>query len=126
MNPKLRIHTDQRGSLAVIDFSEIPFEPVRFFWLFDTKEDSKRAGHAHKSCSQFLICQFGIVQISVADSLGNFQNYILSVGDTFLLPPLNWLEIDNISKSGVLGVWASQSYDPKEYINSFEEFMKFN
>jgi hypothetical protein len=37
------------------------------------------------------------------------------------LEPLMWLDLIHFTTDGVLGVMASEPYDPGEYINDFEE-----
>jgi len=37
------------------------------------------------------------------------------------LEPLMWLELTQFTTDGVLGVMASEPYDPTEYIDDFQE-----
>ena len=117
------INLDERGSLGVIEFSQIPFTPQRFFWIFGTPQNTPRAGHGHTTCEQFLIVQAGVVKIRVTNCDNEVQNIILEPGDSYHLTTYNWLELFEFSSDAILGVFASIPYDRNEYIDSFEELV---
>jgi len=116
------VNSDDRGSLCAINFKELNFEPKRFFWIFGVPLNISRAGHAHKTCKQILICQNGTIKISILDFNLNSSDYVLNPGDYFFLDKLNWLEINFLSSDALLGVFASEPYDRSEYIDDIEDF----
>jgi UDP-2-acetamido-3-amino-2,3-dideoxy-glucuronate N-acetyltransferase len=116
------LHTDARGNLGVFEFQELPFTPVRFFWIFGTPDSQGRAGHGHKICSQFIFSQQGNIEIAVTKPDGESLVKILGPGDSFYLPPMHWLDLVAFSSGSVLGVLASHPYDRNEYIESKQEF----
>lgn len=118
---RARVHTEHDGKLGVIEFSETPFVPQRFFWLSGIDSDATRASHAHRRCHQLLMCLAGEMTASVTSSSGNRHDFHLKLGDMVHLEPLMWLDLTNFTADGVLGVLASEPYDPSEYINDFEE-----
>jgi len=117
------INLDERGSLGVIEFSQIPFAPQRFFWIFGTPQNTSRAGHGHTMCEQFLLVQVGTVKIQVTNSENEVRLFILSPGDGYHLTTYNWLELLEFSSDAVLGVFASLPYDRDEYIDSLEDMI---
>ena len=117
------VHSDQRGNLGVFEFKDLPFQPVRFFWIFATPVGRGRAGHAHRKCSQFIFSQQGQIEISVEGPTGKIIKLVLNPGESFHLPPLHWLDLVNFSAGSVLGVFASHPYDRSEYIDGKEEFV---
>jgi hypothetical protein len=117
------VHTDKRGNLGVFEFRDLPFNPARFFWIFGTPVGQGRAGHAHKQCSQYIFSQQGTIDISVLTIDGETILVSLNPGQSFYLPPLNWLDLVNFSDGAVLGVFASHEYDRSEYVDSIEEFL---
>lgn len=121
---KASLFSDNRGSLGVIEFTNLPFEPKRFFWIYDVPNLVSRAGHGHRTCSQILFCLKGCVEIKVTDKHKVAVEHKLNAGDTFYLEALSWLEITNFGKSGMLGVLASEPYDRNEYIETFDNFME--
>ena len=118
---RANVYIEQDGSLGVIDFPELPFLPKRFFWLSGIDPDTKRASHAHKKCHQLLMCLSGEMTATVKVVDGGEQSVRLRLGDMLHLEPMMWLELTSFTDDGVLGVMASEPYDPEEYINSFEE-----
>ncbi|MBC7480905.1 MAG: WxcM-like domain-containing protein, partial [Rhizobacter sp.] len=64
---ELKAVPDMRGSLSVGEFKrDIPFEPKRYFLVFDVPTVETRGEHAHHECHQFLIAVKGSVSV-VAD-----------------------------------------------------------
>ena len=124
-NFQAKINKDIRGSLGVIELSQIPFTPKRFFWIFDTPENTSRASHAHKSCQQFLMVQKGIVEIKTMSQKQVKNEFKLSAGDCLFLDKLTWLELIEFSDGAVLGVWASEIYNRAEYLETLEDFISF-
>ena len=116
------LHVDSRGNLGVYEFQDLPFVPVRFFWIFGTPDGQGRAGHGHKTCSQFIFSQQGEIAISVTQPGGQSLDLTLGPGDSFHLPPMHWLDLVSFSRDSVLGVLASHAYDRDEYIESKLEF----
>lgn len=116
-----RVNNDRRGLLAAIEFSAVPFDVQRVFWITDVTPGSTRAGHAHRTCEQFLFCITGTITATVTDSDKNTYTRTLNIGDTLHLPPLHWLVLSNFSEGSVLGVLASQPYDRDEYIEDISQ-----
>ena len=119
---KSNLHFDASGTLGVFEFQDLPFTPVRFFWIFGTPNDHGRAGHGHKVCSQFIFSQQGEIEIAVINPEGQSTAETLRPGDSFYLPPMHWLDLVKFSQKSVLGVLASHPYDRDEYIESKLEF----
>jgi acetyltransferase-like isoleucine patch superfamily enzyme/dTDP-4-dehydrorhamnose 3,5-epimerase-like enzyme len=114
---------DIRGSLAVGTFpADIPFTPKRFFLVFDVPSKETRGEHAHKQCIQFLICVAGSCAI-VADDGQTRQEIVLDTPDVgVLVPPMIWCSQYKYSADAVLLVFASELYDPNDYIRDYDEF----
>jgi UDP-2-acetamido-3-amino-2,3-dideoxy-glucuronate N-acetyltransferase len=116
-----RIMRDDRGVLGAMEFFDVPFVPRRFFWLTAIEQGQTRAGHAHRTCEQFLIALEGSVVAKVWSVDQVTESRTLHLGDTLYLPPYHWLELSNFSPGAVLGVLASAPYDPTEYITDEQE-----
>ena len=53
-------HGDERGQLiALEEYSDIPFEIKRVYYMYDTKPGVRRGYHAHKNLEQILVCVHG-------------------------------------------------------------------
>jgi hypothetical protein len=77
---KAKLVEDDRGSLGVIEIaSHAPFVPVRMFWISDVAAGTARGGHAHKACSQFVVCLRGRINIDAIDGTQS-QNFCIGAG----------------------------------------------
>lgn len=116
---------DARGNLTVGEFgNQIPFEPKRYFIVYQVPLVEMRGEHAHRECHQFLVCVRG--RISVAGDDGRErQEFILDRPDLgFYMPPLTWGGQFNYSPDAVLLVFASHFYDNADYIRNYDEFLR--
>ena len=115
---------DMRGSLVAADtVNQMPFEPQRFFIVYDVRSAELRGDHAHKVCEQFLVCLKGSVSAIVDDGV-NREEYLLNRPDFGLyMPPMTWGTQYRYSEDAVLLVLASHLYDNDDYVRNYEEFM---
>ena len=116
-----KLVSELTGDLGVFEFSQLFFRPERFFWLKGIDPDVTRANHAHRTCHQLLICLAGRLKATVTAPSGNEKVFHLEFGEMLYLKPLMWLQLSEFSNDAVLGVLASEPYDPDEYINDFQE-----
>lgn len=114
---------DMRGALSVGEFSkDLPFQPKRYFLVFDVPSQETRGEHAHKICHQFLICIKGSVRV-LADDGTRRQEFTLDSPSVGLhLSPMIWGTQYRYSNDAVLLVFASEEYDADEYIRHYNEF----
>ena len=116
--------TDLRGSLSVGEFDkEVPFAPKRYFLVFGVPTAETRGEHAHLVCQQFLVAVKGSVSV-VADDGEHREEFLLDRPDLGLhLPAMTWATQYRYSQDAVLLVFASDSYDPADYIRDYESFL---
>jgi acetyltransferase-like isoleucine patch superfamily enzyme/dTDP-4-dehydrorhamnose 3,5-epimerase-like enzyme len=114
---------DIRGSLTAGEFGRgIPFEAKRYFIVHGVPSVETRGEHAHRRCHQFLVCVHGSVNV-VADDGRQRREYVLDRPDLGLhLPPMVWGIQYKYSADAVLLVFASDYYDPDDYIREYAEF----
>ncbi len=115
---------DMRGSLSVGEFERtVPFPPKRYFLVFDVPNREIRGEHAHRICHQFLICIKGSCSALVDDG-GNRQEFLLDKPNIGLyIPSMTWGTQYKYSSDAVLLVFASDYYDPADYIRDYNEFL---
>ena len=118
----MNLHRDSRGLLGVSEFANLPFQPKRFFWISDVSAGTSRAGHAHRTCTQLIFGVAGVIVATVTNPHGVSERSTLQPGDSLLIHPGNWLTLSDFTPHSVLGVLASQPYDPAEYITDIAEF----
>ncbi len=115
---------DPRGNLTFIEGSRhIPFNIARVFYLYDVPGGSERAGHALKTCQQFLIAMSGSFDVILFDGKHNKRIHLNRSYYGLYIPPLIWREIDNFSSGAVCLALASEPYDAAKYYREYAEFL---
>ncbi len=116
---------DMRGNLSVGDFgSQIPFGVKRYFLVYDVPSREIRGEHAHRQCAQFLIAAKGSMHVVADDGLHREEFVLDKPSLGLFLPPMTWGIQYRYSPDAVLLVFASESYDPDDYIRDYCEFLK--
>ena len=115
---------DLRGSLVAGDVNEhVPFDPARFFVVYDVPTVEARGAHAHHRCEQFLVCLSGSVRAIVDDGV-NREEFLLDRPDIGLhMPAMIWGTQYRYSSDAVLLVLASRPYEADDYIRDYAEFI---
>ncbi|WP_341860053.1 WxcM-like domain-containing protein [Qipengyuania sp. GPGPB31] len=122
---QMKVAADLRGKLSVGEFgADVPFHPKRYFIVYDVPSRETRGEHAHKKCHQFLICVKGKC-VAVADDGTSRQEFLLDSNSKGLyMPPMVWGTQYRYSSDAVLLVYASDVYDPDDYIRDYAEFLE--
>lgn len=128
MNYKLiemPVHGDRRGKLVAVEaLQDVPFEIKRGYYMFDTLPNESRGFHAHKNLEQIIIAMDGACRF-VLDDGKNREEVLLNRPNVALyIGPGMWREMHDFSYGCKLVVLASEHYDEKEYIRSYDEFLK--
>lgn len=122
---RLPLITDLRGSLSAGEFpTAIPFEPKRYFIVFDVPGKDVRGEHAHRICHQFLVCVNGSVSVVVDDGQTSEEVALDERNVGLYLPPMVWGVQYRYSADAILLVFASHPYDPSDYIRNYDEFLR--
>lgn len=120
-------HGDDRGQLIALEQgNEVPFTTKRVYYIFGTSKGIRRGFHAHKKLKQLLFCVSGSCKIHLDDGRET-REVELDGPDKGLLitESLIWREMYDFSENAVLVVLASELYDEKDYIRSYNEFIKY-
>jgi dTDP-4-dehydrorhamnose 3,5-epimerase-like enzyme len=117
---------DARGRLAVGEVSkQLPFQPQRFFLVFDVPTVETRGEHAHRECAQFLICVRGDYCVVVDDGSNREEVHLTGPSEGLLIPPGVWAIQHSFSADAMQLVFASHAYDPDDYIRDYAEYLDF-
>lgn len=118
-------HGDERGMLVALEeYSDIPFEIKRVYYMYDTKSDVHRGFHAHKNLEQILVCIHGKCKILLDNGK---EKKIVSLEKPYeglYVANDMWREMYDFSKGAVLLVLASEPYREEDYIRDYDEFLK--
>lgn len=122
---RLPLVNDLRGDLSAGELAvAIPFTIKRYFMVYNVPTSEVRGEHAHRSCHQFLIAAHGRVSI-VADDGSEREEFLLDRPNIGLhLPPMVWGIQYKYSADAVLLVFASERYDPMDYVRDYESFLR--
>jgi len=119
-----KVH-DERGSLAVIEKDNIPFEIKRVYYLYDVPSDAYRGGHAHKNLQQLIIPLSGSFEVLLKDANNSKRITLNKPNIGLLLVPGIWREIDNFSSGSVCLVLASDIYNEEDYMRDYDDLILF-
>lgn len=117
---------DMRGDLTVAEFEkDLPFRPRRYFMVFGVPSREVRGEHAHKSCHQFLICAHGSCSVLIDNGTTRREVSLDNPTVGIHIPPLVWGTQYKYSADAVLIVFASEPYDPTDYIREYHDFRRY-
>jgi hypothetical protein len=115
---------DPRGNLTFVEFGRhIPFDFKRIFYLYDVPSGETRAGHALKTCEQFIIAMSGSFDVLLDDGVEKKRYQLNRSFYGLYVPPLIWREIDNFSTGSICLALASEFYDEAGYYREYSEFL---
>ena len=116
---------DPRGNLTFIESGRhIPFAIKRLFYLYDVPGGESRAGHALKSCHQFVVAMSGSFDVLLDDGMSKKRVQLNRSYYGLHIPPRIWRELDNFSSGSVCAVVASETYDEDGYYRTYDAFLK--
>jgi hypothetical protein len=117
-------HVREDGEVVVAEAATgVPFAIARLFVL-RAPQGAERGHHAHRICSQFMICSNGIVDIVLKD--GDAQRtFVLDRSDRALLvPPMIWNTVVFRAPQSVVSVLCDRPYEAADYIRDYDEFLR--
>jgi len=114
---------DVRGNLTFIEGGKhIPFVIKRIFYLYDVPGGETRAGHALKTCQQFVVAASGSFDVVVDNGVERTSYHLNRSFYGLYIPALIWRELENFSSGSVCLVLASETYKANGYYRAYEEF----
>ena len=120
---ELTHHVRNGAQLTVVEGgSDVPFTIARVFTL-RSPAGTIRGMHAHRRCSQFMICPQGAVEI-VCDDAVERKMFLLDRGNLGLLvPPGVWASETFRYDNSLLIVVCDRLYEADDYIHDYTEFV---
>ena len=116
---------ENNGDLVVVEGSIIPFNMSRVFTVRASK-DSVRGEHAHRQCSQLLICTNGAVEVK-CDDTSTTEIYVLDKPNFGLfIPPGIWADQKYIENNTILTVLCDRPFEEADYLRNYDDFKLFS
>jgi dTDP-4-dehydrorhamnose 3,5-epimerase-like enzyme len=115
-------YSDNNGVLCVFEAGRhVPFEIRRVFTVSAMSGDI-RGDHAHRKCSQLLVCLKGKIHV-ICDSGHEVSRHLLDgVERGLLIPPGIWARQDYLTDDAVMMVLCDRAYEEGDYIRDYDEF----
>jgi len=123
MSINLKIIKDDDGTLVPIEFSDLPFEPKRIFYVCDVPKGEERGNHAHFETRQILLCLKGSILVKLHDGK-ELKEYRLMPNQSILVEKMIWDSQVFETGNDVLLSVCSTNYNKSDYIEDFEEFLR--
>jgi dTDP-4-dehydrorhamnose 3,5-epimerase-like enzyme len=118
-------HARADGEVIVAEAaSEVPFRIERMFAL-TAPAGAKRGHHAHRLCSQFMICVSGAVDVVCEDGRKKSTFALSRRNQALLVPPGLWNTVEFRQNQSVLIVLCDRAYEAEDYIRDYAEFLSF-
>ena len=118
-------HEDTNGDLCVYEGGQyVPFEIQRVFTV-SAKAGDIRGDHAHRKCTQLLVCICGKVRVTCDDGSVTEEYILDSRGVGLLVPHGIWAKEEYLLCDGVLMVLCDQVYEAADYIRDYKDFKSF-
>ncbi len=115
--------SNRAGNITPVNnYSNIPFQIRRIFYIYDIPGGQDRGAHSHKECHQFLIAVGGSFEIELNDGLNKRTIYLCRPNFGLHIPPGIWAAEKNFSSGAVCLVLTSQKYSEEDYIRDYETF----
>ena len=120
------IFREDNGELSIFEHGNqfVPF-PIKRIFNVKSEIGSVRGKHAHRLCSQLLICSNGAIEVLCDDSV-NQNVFILDKPNYGLLvPPGIWAEEKYIEHNSTMTVICDRNYEAEDYISDYQLFKDF-
>jgi dTDP-4-dehydrorhamnose 3,5-epimerase-like enzyme len=118
-------HARQDGEVVVAQaFAQVPFVIARMFTL-TAPLGARRGEHAHRRCTQFMLCTHGAVDV-ICDDSRDKKVFTLDRNNVALcVPPTIWNTVLFKQDRSVVVVLCDRPYEEADYLREYPEFLAF-
>ena len=123
---ELPYHKENNGDLVAVEGESnvIPFSIKRIFNV-RAQKGNIRGRHAHRQCSQLLICTNGSIEVKCDDGNTN-ELYVLDKPNFgLLIAPGVWAEQRYMEDNTILTVLCDRPFEEVDYLRNYEDFIIF-
>ena len=120
-----KIH-NEAGNITVVENGEnIPFDVKRIYYLYDVPSGEARGGHAHYELEQFIIAASGSFDVILNDGRNKKRVSLNRPNLALHIVPGLWRELDNFSSGSISMVLASHTFEEKDYMRDYKQFLAY-
>ena len=118
-------YEDTNGIVCVYEGGQqVPFDIRRVFTV-SARAGDIRGNHAHKQCTQLLICVSGKIRVSCDDGSAVTEHLLDNMDAGLLVPPGNWAREEYMTDGAVLMVLCDRGYEAEDYLRDYNDFKTF-
>jgi dTDP-4-dehydrorhamnose 3,5-epimerase-like enzyme len=116
-------HTRENGEIVVAQAAaHVPFAIARMFTL-TAPLGAQRGDHAHRRCTQFLLCVHGAVEV-VCDDGRDQRSFVLDRSNLALcVPPTIWNTVIFKKDRSVAVILCDRPFEEPDYLRTYPEFL---
>ena len=115
-------HVRDDGEVVVAEAATgVPFAMARLFVL-RAPSGTERGKHAHRRCSQLMICSNGSVDIVLDDGAAQKTFTLDRSYRALLVPPMIWNTVVFRAQESVVAVLCDRPYEAEDYVRDYAEF----
>ena len=104
---------------------DFDFNAKRFFFIVNDINNLSRGKHAHKLCSQLLLCIQGQVNVKCDDGEKKSNFLLNNPTKGLFIPQTIWAEQEYIIRNSILLVIADREFEEGDYIRDYNSFLQF-
>jgi WxcM-like, C-terminal len=116
---------DERGNLSFLEeFTHVPFEIKRTYWIYDVPGGQTRGGHSYRTNHEFIIALSGSFDVVLDDGV---EKKTFSLNRSYYglyVPAMIWRGMDNFSTNSLAFIAASTAYQEDDYLRDYELFKR--
>ena len=118
-------YEEDNGFLCVYESGQkVPFEIKRVFSV-SAKGGDIRGDHAHKKCTQLLVCVSGAIRVVCDNGSVKSVHRLDGMWNGLLIPPGIWSTQEYLVDNAVLMVMCDRGYEAADYIRDYNDFKTF-
>jgi dTDP-4-dehydrorhamnose 3,5-epimerase-like enzyme len=110
------------GKLSTIN-KDLEIDVNRVFYITGVPKGEIRGHHAHRKNIQMLICVHGEILVTL-DSSEEKEEILLKQDQSLIVDRMIWATEKYLTGNDTLLVLCSEEYNEKDYIRSYEQFLK--
>jgi dTDP-4-dehydrorhamnose 3,5-epimerase-like enzyme len=116
---------EPNGELVIAEVEKhVPF-PVKRAFVVRADSNVMRGQHAHRRCSQVLVCLHGAVRLSCDDGVEQREVELNQPHQAVLIPPSLWAEQLYLETPTILLVLCDRLFEEADYIRDRKEFEQY-
>lgn len=114
---------DPNGMLTVFEEgTNVPFV-IRRVFAVTAEKGAKRGEHAHRRCSQLVVCISGSIRLSCFDGDSAEEVVMSNDGRGALILPGTWATQEYLQSGSTIMVLCDRAFEAEDYIRDYQEFL---